>query len=476
MKKSKQLQHSKIKGNTILNEVINEIIIDFEIEKFSFYSLAKRCESSIEETKILLLDYVKNGVIIVQKKRAHNDLWFNINRNLLNETNLKPSIEKLIDAFTIWTFHDKKNDWREFVKITDRYYSKLPICSVISNYRLDNSDTTLLLKLMIAFSNGEHPVFMSHLFGSAEQMAKVSFEIMNNKNKLVKNNLINFEVERDQVSLRLTISPTTLQHFYSEKIETSVHNPTFANLIDAKEIDSIALSYNQIDEQFFNDMTQLGLCKEQNQALTILLHGETGTGKTLFAKQLVKKLNGKLYQLNFPKIQSKWIGETQKNIQKAFEEYEKIRLKSKVPIVLLINEADGLMNKRVTIHNSNDIFSNQVQTEFLERLENFKGILIATSNLFNHFDEAFYRRFLFKHEIQRPSIDVRKKTIENWKFKHLIREIEEVLAQNWTLAQLNNIEQKLSLINSIREITKDDFMNIFANELNLSVIAKKIGF
>lgn len=412
LRKSKQQKRSKINENNSLNELISEIIIDFELEKFSFYGLIKRSESSIEETKNLLIDYVKKDIILVQKQRAQNDLWLRVNHEFYAVTDYKPTLEKLLDAFIIWTFHNKENDWNEFGKITDHFYSKLPICSVISERKLDNQDATLLLKLMIAFSNGEHPVYMNNLFGSAELMAKVSFEIMNKKNKLVNNNLINFEVERDQVSLRLTISQITLQYFYSEKIEASVYNPSFANLFNAKDLDSVALSYNTTDEQFFNDMTLIGEKKEQNQALTILLHGEPGTGKTLFAKQLVKELNGKLYQLDFPKIQSKWIGETQKNVQKAFEEYEKIRSESAVPIIFLINEADGLMNKRVTINNSNDIFSNQVQTEFLERLENFKGILIATTNLYKQFDEAFYRRFLFKREIQKPSIDVRKKKLK----------------------------------------------------------------
>jgi DNA replication protein DnaC len=475
MKKLKSQEEIKF-VKTGLNDMLEELVKDFEREKFSFYGLTKRSESSIEETKKLLIDYVKKDIILVQKQRAHNDLWLRVNHEFYTITDYKPTLEKLLDTFVIWTFHNKENDWNEFGKITDHFYSKLPICTVISECQLNNQDATLLLKLMIAFSNGEHPVYMNHLFSSAEQMAKVTFEIMNNKNKLLNNNLINFEIERDQVSLRLTISQLTLQYFYSEKIEESVFNPSFANLLDAKDLDSVAISFNKTDEQFFNDITLLGKNNEQDQPLSILLHGEPGTGKTLFAKQLVKEINGKLYQLDFPKIQSKWIGETQKNVQKAFEEYEKIRSEAEVPVVFLINEADGLMNKRITIHNSNDIFSNQVQTEFLERLENFKGILIATTNLYNHFDEAFCRRFLFKHEIQKPNIDVRKKTIENWKYNHLIIDIEEILAHNWTLAQLNNIEKKLTLLNGIRDLTKDDFQHIFSNEVKLTTTIKKIGF
>lgn len=474
IKKSKNQQLEKVE-KVSLNKMLDELVTDFELEKFSFYGLLKRSESSIEATKSLLLDYVKKDILILQKQRAQNDLWLRVNHDFYSISDYKPTIEKLLDAFIIWTFQDKDKDWNEFIKITDHFYSKLPICSVIFENKLNTTDATILLKLMMAFSNGEHPVHMTNLFVSAEQMAKVSFEIMNKKNKLVNNYLINFEVERDQVSLRLGISQITLQYFYQEKMEASVYNPNFAILLDTNEIDSIALSYNTTDKQFFKDITQLGLSKKQNEALTILLHGNPGTGKTLFARQLVKKVNGKLYQLDFPKIQSKWIGETQKNVQKAFEEYEDIRSKSEVPVIFLINEADGLMNKRVSINNSNDIFSNQVQTEFLERLENFKGILIATSNRFNQFDEAFYRRFLFKHEIQKPSIDVRKKTIENWRFKQLIDDVEDVLAQNWTLAQLHNIERKLILLSSIRDVTKDDFHSIFSNEVKTTT-HKKMGF
>jgi SpoVK/Ycf46/Vps4 family AAA+-type ATPase len=228
----------------------------------------------------------------------------------------------------------------------------------------------------------------------------------------------------------------------------------------------------------FNDFCALSQKITKNENLSLLLHGAPGTGKTEFAKQLTKNVNGTLFQLNFPQIQSKWIGETEKNIRRAFMAYEEAWTKSKEPIILLINEADGLMNKRVSVNTSNDAFANQAQTELLEQLEKFNGILIATTNLLGNIDSAFHRRFLFKTEIQAPDATGRTNFLKQSSIYHLLNPMQiSTLNQScFTIAELKNLEQKINLIQRIRNISTQDIDDLFINETITRKRTEAIGY
>lgn len=126
------------------------------------------------------------------------------------------------------------------------------------------------------------------------------------------------------------------------------------------------------------------------KGLVCLFVGEPGTGKTLCAEILAETLGQKLYQISIPRVMSKYIGETEKNIERIFST---ARANNSI---LLFDEADALFTSRVKVETSVDRFSNMEINLMLQEIEAFEGIVLLTSNLEKNIDKAFERRIQFK--------------------------------------------------------------------------------
>jgi len=126
------------------------------------------------------------------------------------------------------------------------------------------------------------------------------------------------------------------------------------------------------------------------KGLVVMFIGEPGTGKTLCAEILASELDQGLYQISIPRIMSKYIGETEKNIEQVFQQARATNS------ILLFDEADALFTKRVKVQTSIDRFSNMEVNLLLQEIERFNGIVILTSNLEKNIDKAFERRINFK--------------------------------------------------------------------------------
>jgi SpoVK/Ycf46/Vps4 family AAA+-type ATPase len=108
-----------------------------------------------------------------------------------------------------------------------------------------------------------------------------------------------------------------------------------------------------------------------------------------------------------------YVGESEKNVRKIFDSYKELCTKTKSEPILLLNEADQFLSNRVTGTSSgSDKMHNQMQNIFLEQIERFDGILIATTNLLESIDKAFSRRFNYKIEFTKPTLEQR---VELWK-------------------------------------------------------------
>lgn len=123
-----------------------------------------------------------------------------------------------------------------------------------------------------------------------------------------------------------------------------------------------------------------------NCGVRALFTGPSGTGKTLAARVLASSLQKDLYQLDLSAVVNKYIGETEKNLNRILERAEEL------DIVLLMDEGDALLTQRTDVHNSNDRFANLETNFLLQRLESFDGILIITTNGRGRIDPAFERR------------------------------------------------------------------------------------
>src|SRR5262245_32779388 len=117
-----------------------------------------------------------------------------------------------------------------------------------------------------------------------------------------------------------------------------------------------------------------------------LFVGPSGTGKTMAAGWVARKLGLPLYRVDLASIVSKYIGETEKNLAQLLARAERAE------VVLLFDEADSLFGKRTDVKEANDRFANAQTNYLLQRIETFDGITILTSNSRSRFDEAFTRR------------------------------------------------------------------------------------
>ncbi|HTH30505.1 MAG TPA: ATP-binding protein, partial [Lacibacter sp.] len=115
--------------------------------------------------------------------------------------------------------------------------------------------------------------------------------------------------------------------------------------------------------------------------------GPSGTGKTLTAGLIGKEFNKEVYRIDLSQVVSKYIGETEKNLETVFK-----RAESK-DWILFFDEADALFGKRTNVQSSHDKYANQEISYLLQRVEDYPGLMILASNFRHNLDDAFVRRF-----------------------------------------------------------------------------------
>ena len=176
-----------------------------------------------------------------------------------------------------------------------------------------------------------------------------------------------------------------------------------------------------------------------------------------------------------------WVGESEKNTRKIFSEYyAATKYFQKTPI-LLFNEADALISKRGEASHSVDQMMNAIQNILLQEIEDFTGILIATSNLEKNFDPAFDRRFLFKIKFEKPEVKIRYQILKS---KLYFLEDTELyyLAENYALSggQIQNIEKQIvlhELLNMEDKMEMKTIENFILQEINFkNPTRKSLGY
>ncbi len=130
-----------------------------------------------------------------------------------------------------------------------------------------------------------------------------------------------------------------------------------------------------------------GLSRRLKPGYRCLFHGLPGTGKTLTASLLGKHHGVPVYRVDLSRIVSKWIGETEKNLASLFDRAQDQNW------ILFFDEAEALFGRRTEAHTSNDRSANQQIAYLLQRLEDFPGMVILSTNQHGHMDDAFARRF-----------------------------------------------------------------------------------
>ena len=154
-------------------------------------------------------------------------------------------------------------------------------------------------------------------------------------------------------------------------------DPLFLGVDAQAEFDALLVRCEQRE--------QLG--EEQgNIGVRALLSGPSGTGKTLAARHIARKLGKDVFRVDLSATVNKYIGETEKALERLLSAAEEL------DIVLLLDEGDALMAKRTDVANSNDRYANLETNFLLQRIEQFSGIILITSNDADRIDGAFTRR------------------------------------------------------------------------------------
>lgn len=176
--------------------------------------------------------------------------------------------------------------------------------------------------------------------------------------------------------------------------------------------------------------------------MTIIFDGPSGTGKTEAVYQVARNTGRDIMMVDLSAVRSKWFGESEKQARKVFDDYAVLLKNSTVEPILFINEADGFFSKRMENTgrgSSTDQTMNTLQNIMLQGLENFEGILMATTNLAGNLDKAFERRFMFRVRFPKPDCVTRQKIWES-KLPELTPEKAAILGERYALTggQIDN--------------------------------------
>ena len=216
--------------------------------------------------------------------------------------------------------------------------------------------------------------------------------------------------------------------------------------------------------------------------VTILLYGSTGTGKTETVLQLARKTNRHILQVEISKVRSMWVGETEKNIKKVFNEYRDAMKYFELCPILLFNEADAILGKRRELAQRTDQMENTLQNILLQELETFEGIFMATTNLTANLDPAFERRLLYKILFENPTESAR---LQIWKEKFPTLNDNTLTSvsssHELTGGQIENIRKKVfidSLLQTDAEVDEEKLLQLAGEEslVNKERVRRVVGF
>lgn len=168
------------------------------------------------------------------------------------------------------------------------------------------------------------------------------------------------------------------------------------------------IALNKYKELIYDEWGLASVIKNKKN-VTINLYGYSGTGKSMTAHAIAHELNQKVLIVNYSEIESKYVGETAKNLVNLFKYAQQNEA------VIVFDEADALLSKRVTaMHSATDVSVNQTRNVLLKILDNYQGVIIFTTNFIQNFDQAFMRRILSHIKYEMPDEMVRQKLWEHY--------------------------------------------------------------
>jgi SpoVK/Ycf46/Vps4 family AAA+-type ATPase len=188
-------------------------------------------------------------------------------------------------------------------------------------------------------------------------------------------------------------------------------------------VDNVRLAPRVLDEWRFREQMPYG------RGVTALFFGPSGTGKTMAAIGVARRLGIQLLRLELSRMVSKYIGDTEKHIDRVFTDAHRSGS------AILIDEAEALLGKRSEVKDAHDRYANIEVAYLLQRMEAYEGLAILTTNMRQNIDPAFLRRLRFILEFPRPDAEARERiwrqclpaeshSLDDAAFRQLARKID----------------------------------------------------
>ena len=293
---------------------------------------------------------------------------------------------------------------------------------------------------------------------------KGSKKMLKGKDKLLAKGIIiriNFDEDDDECYL---FAPKICKRLFkgAEDFISLSGITEFVDIIKADDIIKKELYFNDNDLEEINEIKDIIQSSKYNKimkiiekrmrhpALICLLYGVPGTGKTELVKQIALETHRDILAANPAYLVTHWIGDARR-YKTMFLMYKYVCSITNETPILLLNEADAILGKRVTsIRDAADADENRMQNVILQELENFEGILFATTNMVGNLDAAFERRLFFKLHFEKPNEMVRKQI---WlsQLSSMSDEDAAYLASEFefTGAEIDNIVQKIEIYEAL---------------------------
>jgi len=411
------------------------------------------------------------------------------------------------DIYSILNYFDQIVEDRDNEKLsTNEYFDKVDQIAEnchenirFSKFlkRLKVEEKSLLLYLILKRLSGDDNVWFSiyidDIYESIKSAGKFREKFVKGNLKLQKEGYIENDEDKNWFRADVCVSLTrkfikTYLDVYARSSDAKFESK-FLKVIAHDEIKQSLIFESQLQNEINTVSKAVGKTRlkqlrkrlKENRmpvGFTCLLHGAPGTGKTASVYEIASKTKRDVLHVDISSIRSMWVGESEKNLKKIFEDYYEAKNFYDETPILLFNEADSLISKRVEASRSVDHMNNSMQNILLEELERFDGILFATTNLTMNMDDAFSRRFLYKICFPVPDMSARAK-IWRQKIPALSAKDAGILGSyKISGGQIENISRKL-LIASVLHNNKtdiDEIITLIHTETSFKQNTAKIGF
>lgn len=279
---------------------------------------------------------------------------------------------------------------------------------LLINSRLENGmDTMPVATLTTYFDDDTYISLRDHIFNERLSLQKknlVVFETCDGivtKDRIRINEEILTEICQDAPVLLESGSPAVGVIFPDSIVRKKLF---FTDEVQK----NITMLSGVLEEHKYDELKLRMRGNGMREGFTCLFYGPPGTGKTETVYQLAKESGRELIEVDVATLMNCYVGETEKNTRRVFENYRRMVHRGSRAPILLFNEADAILGRRMKgAEKSVDRMSNSVQNIILQEMEKLDGIMIATTNLAENLDSAFERRFLYKIKFENPTAELR---------------------------------------------------------------------